>query len=327
MDEAAEDPDVQEMALTVYRVARDSAVLSTLIKAAENGKEVTVFMEVQARFDEESNLYWADRLEEAGVKTLYSMRGLKVHAKICLVTRKEGSSVRQYGYVGTGNFNEKTAKIYTDHWILTADERITNDLDQVFKFLSGEVEEPEVKHLLVAPFTLRKELKRLVREEAHAARSGRPSGVTLKLNALEDGKMVKELYDASVAGVPMEMIIRGICRLLQGIPDQSETIRVRSIIDRYLEHPRIYRFHAGGEELMYLGSADWMTRNLSRRIEVAIPVYDPEVKRQLTRLIDIQLSDNQKARSIAPDGSNPYLRNDEEPLRSQAAFRDFLAAL
>ncbi len=327
LDEAAEDPDVQEMALTVYRVARDSAVLSTLIKAAENGKEVTVFMEVQARFDEESNLYWADRLEEAGVKTLYSMRGLKVHAKICLVTRKEGSSVRQYGYVGTGNFNEKTAKIYTDHGILTADERITNDLDQVFKFLSGEVEEPEVKHLLVAPFTLRKELKRLVREEAHAARSGRPSGVTLKLNALEDGKMVKELYDASVAGVPMEMIIRGICRLLQGIPDQSETIRVRSIIDRYLEHPRIYRFHAGGEELMYLGSADWMTRNLSRRIEVAIPVYDPEVKRQLTRLIDIQLSDNQKARSIAPDGSNPYLRNDEEPLRSQAAFRDFLAAL
>jgi len=327
LDEAAEDPDVTAISLTVYRVARDSAVLSTLIKAAENGKKITVFMEVQARFDEESNLYWAERLEAAGVRTLYSMRGLKVHAKICLVARNEGAKVRHYGYVGTGNFNEKTAEIYTDHGILTADERITADLEQVFMFLAGEIEEPETQHLLVAPFTLRKGLKRLIKDEAKAAKQGLPSGITLKLNALEDTKMIRALYDASGDGVPMEIILRGICRLLQGVPGQSETISVRSIIDRYLEHPRIYRFHSGGEDRMYLASADWMKRNLSRRVEVAIPVYDPEVKRQLAKLLDIQLADNQKARSIEADGTNPYLRNDEAPLRAQAVFRDFVASL
>jgi len=327
LSEAAEDPQVQAIWLTVYRVAKDSDVLSALIEAAEMGKQVTVFMEVQARFDEESNLYWAERLEAAGVRILYSMRGLKVHAKICLVTRTEEAGTARYGYVGTGNFNEKTAKIYTDHGILTAHEGITADLEQVFQFLAGEIDEPETNHLLVAPFTLRKELTRLIEAEAEAARKGRASGITLKLNALEDTEMIRELYAASADGVPMEIIIRGICRLLQRLPGQSETIRVRSIIDRYLEHPRIYRFHGEGEDKMYLASADWMKRNLSRRIEVAIPVYDPEVKRQLGRLIEVQLADNQKARSIEPDGTNPYLRNEDEPLRAQSAFRDFLENL
>ncbi len=327
LDEAAGDPDVEELWLTVYRVANDSDVLTKLIKAAESGKKVTVFIEVQARFDEESNLNWAGRLEAAGVRTLYSMEGLKVHAKISLVSRCETDGLRLYGYVGTGNFNEKTAGVYTDHGIFTADERITADLVQVFRFLAGEIDEPKTHHLLVAPFTLRKGFNRLIDAEAQAAKEGRPSGMTLKMNALEDSKIIRRLYDASVAGVPIDIIVRGICRLVQGVPSQSETIRVRSILDRYLEHPRIYVFHSGGEERMYLASADLMKRNLSSRVEVAIPVYDPEVKRQLEALLQIQLADNQKARLVDPEGTNPYLRNGEDPVRSQEAFRNFLADL
>lgn len=327
LDEAAGDPDVEELWLTVYRVANDSDVLTKLIKAAESGKKVTVFIEVQARFDEESNLDWAGRLEAAGVRTFYSMAGLKVHAKISLVSRRETDGLRLYGYVGTGNFNEKTAGVYTDHGIFTADERITADLVQVFQFLAGEIDEPEIHHLLVAPFTLRKGFNRLIDAEAQAAKEGRPSGMTLKMNALEDSKIIRRLYDASVAGVPIDIIVRGICRLVQGVPGQSETIRVRSILDRYLEHPRIYVFHSGGEERMYLASADLMKRNLSSRVEVAIPVYDPEVKRQLEALLQIQLADNQKARLVDPEGTNPYLRNGADPVRSQEAFRNFLADL
>ncbi|MEX2048131.1 MAG: polyphosphate kinase 1 [Gemmatimonadota bacterium] len=327
LDEAAEDPNVEAIALTVYRVASDSGVLATLVKAAENGKTVTVFVEVQARFDEQTNLEWATRLEEAGVRTLYSMPGLKVHAKIALVTRREVGETRLYGYIGTGNFNEKTAGVYADHGVFTADERITTDLDQVFRFLTGEIAEPELHHLLVAPFTLRKSLTRLVRAEAEAAAAGREAGITLKLNALEDPKVIEELYDASAARVPIDVIVRGICRLVQGVPNQSDTIRLRSILDRYLEHARIYAFHAGGEERMYLASADWMHRNLSSRVEVAIPVYDPEVRRQLRTLLDLQLADNCKARSVEPDGTNPYLRTDGKPVRAQEAFREFLSAL
>jgi len=328
LDEAAEDPSVEELWLTVYRVARDSAVLTALVKAAENGKKVTVFMEVQARFDEGSNLQWADRLEAAGVRTLYSMRGLKVHAKLALVVRRIENARKLFAYVGTGNFNEKTAGIYADHGIFTCHEGITSDVEQVFRFLAGEVEEPETEHLLVAPFTMRKGFNRLIDHEADRAAAGQPSGITLKMNALEDEKIIKRLYVASVAGVPIDVIVRGICRLIPGVPGQSETIRVRSILDRYLEHARIYSFHHDGEQPMYLASADWMKRNLSRRVEVAIPVYDPEVRRQLQRLIDLQLADNRKARTIDASGSNPYAADPGgTPVRSQEAFRDFVAAL
>jgi len=328
LDEAASDPDVEELRLTVYRVARDSSVLSALIRAAESGKQVTVFMEVQARFDEESNLYWADRLEAAGVRTLYSMKGLKVHAKIALIVRRGAAGRELYAYVGTGNFNEKTARVYTDHGIFTCDERIIRDVEQVFRFLAGEVEEPVTEHLLVAPFTLRKGFNRLIQHEAERAASGLPSGMTLKLNALEDPKIIKRLYDASVAGVPIDIIVRGVCRLIPGVPSQSETIRARSILDRYLEHARIYRFHHDGEERLYVASADWMTRNLSRRVEVAIPIYDPEIRRQLERGLELQLADNTKARVIDAGGANAYARSDgAPPVRAQEAFRSYLAAL
>jgi polyphosphate kinase len=328
LEEAAADPGVGEIWLTVYRVAKDSSVLGALIRAAESGKRVTVFMEVQARFDEESNLHWADRLEAAGVRTLYSMKGLKVHAKIALIVKREVEGRTLYAYVGTGNFNEKTSRVYTDHGIFTCDERITRDVEQVFHFLAGEVDEPATEHLLVAPFTLRKGFNRLIEHEAVRAAAGQPSGITLKMNALEDRKIIARLYDASVAGVPIDLVVRGICRLVPGVPCQSETIRARSILDRYLEHARIYRFHHDGEERMYVASADWMARNLSHRIEVAIPIYDPEIKRQLERSLELQLADNTKARVIDAQGTNAYARDGDGPaVRAQEAFRDFLADL
>ena len=328
LEEAAADPDVEELWLTVYRVAKDSAVLGALIRAAEAGKRVTVFMEVQARFDEESNLDWADRLEAAGVRTLYSMKGLKVHAKIALVVRAGADGRERYAYVGTGNFNEKTSRVYTDHGVFTFDQRLANDVEQVFRFLSGEVAEPAAETLLVAPFTLRSGFDRLIEHETERAAAGLPSGITLKMNALEDPRIIRRLYDASVAGVPIDIIVRGICRLVPGVKGQSETIRVRSILDRYLEHARIYRFHHDGEDLMYLASADWMTRNLSRRVEVAMPVDDPAIRTQLQRVLEIQLADNTKARMIDEAGTNTYLRgNGTAPVRAQEAFRDYLASL
>jgi len=327
LNEAAANPEVEEVWLTVYRVARDSSVLNALIRAAQNGKRVTVFMEVQARFDEESNLYWAERLEAAGVRTLYSMQGLKVHAKIALVVCREEGERRLYAYVGTGNFNEKTSRVYTDHGIFTCDPRITHDVEQVFRFLAGEVQEPHTEHLLVAPFTLRKTFNRLIEHEAECAAEGRPSGMTLKMNSLEDAKIIERLYEASCAGVPIDIIVRGICRLVPGVRGQSETIRVRSILDRYLEHARIYRFHHDGEERLYLASADWMKRNLSHRVEVAIPVYDPEVRRQLEHVLALQLADNRKARIIDVGGRSPYARDEGAPLRAQEAFRGFVAGL
>lgn len=328
LDEAARDADVEEVWLTVYRVAKDSSVLNALIAAARAGKRVTVFMEVQARFDEESNLYWAERLEAAGVRILYSMQGLKVHAKMAFVMSREQKERRLYAYLSTGNFNEKTARAYTDHGIVTCDPRITNDVEQVFRFLAREMEEPRTEHLLVAPFSLRSGFEQLIAHEAERAVSGKPSGITMKLNSLEDEKMVERLYEASCAGVPMDIIVRGICRLMPGVRGQSETIRVRSILDRYLEHARVYRFHHDGEERLYLASADWMKRNLSRRVEVAVPIYDAEIRRQLELALALQLADNLKARVIDASGTNPYARaEDAAPIRSQEVFRDFVASL
>ncbi len=327
LEEAADDPDVEEVWMTVYRVARDSDVLNALIRAAGNGKRVTVFMEVQARFDEESNLVWSDRLGTAGVRTLFSMKGLKVHAKIALIVRREGDARKRYAYVGTGNFNEKTARVYADHGVFTCDERVTLDVEEVFRFLAGEVDEPRTEHLLVAPFTLRKRFNRLIEHEARRASEGEPSGITLKMNALEDRKIIKRLYEASASGVPVEILVRGICRLVPGVPGQSETIRARSILDRYLEHARIYLFLRDGEERMYLSSADWMTRNLSHRVEVALPVYDSDVRAQLRTSLELQLADNRKARWIDGAGTSPYVRSDGPAVRSQEAFRAYLAGL
>ncbi len=323
--EAAADPAVEEIWITLYRVARDSAVATALIEAAGAGKKITAFVEVKARFDEESNLDWAERMEAAGVRTLYSMPGLKVHAKLLLIVRREGEDRRAYAYLGTGNFNEKTARIYADHALLTADPDLTGEVRTVFQFLAGREKKPQFKHLMVAPFDLRKRLYRLVAREARAARAGRPAGMTLKMNSLEDPKIIARLYEASRAGVDTRLIVRGICRLIPGVRRQSETISARSIVDRFLEHARVFIFENRGKPLVWMASADWMTRNLSRRIEVAFPIRDPALQAEIRTIIDLQLADNQKARVLDAAQSNSYIRAGQSPVRSQIATYAHLA--
>jgi len=318
LEEAARDPDVEEVWITLYRVARDSAVAEALIHAAEAGKKVTAFVELKARFDEESNLAWAERMERAGVHTLYSMPGFKVHAKLALIARREAGGTRHYAYLGTGNFNERTARIYTDLGLLTADARITGEVRAVFGFLAGKSRQPHFEHLLVAPFNMRKRVNRLIDGEANAARSGEASGMLLKMNSLEDRKTIDRLYDAAAAGVPIRMIVRGICCMETGRAGLSETVSARSIVDRFLEHARIWVFANGGQPLTYLASADWMTRNLSRRVEVAFPIYDERIDREIHALIDLQLADNQKARSLDAHTRNQFVRDPaSRPVRAQ----------
>jgi polyphosphate kinase len=317
LEEAGKDPAVESIAITLYRVANESSVVQALIDAAENGKQVTAFVEVKARFDEELNLLWAERMEAAGVRTLYSIPGLKVHAKLALIVRREDGKRRRYAYLGTGNFNEKTARLYTDHALLTADRDLTVEVQRVFRFLAGELEEPRFEHLMVAPFDLRKRFYRLIEREILAAVKGKPAGMILKMNSLEDDRIIARLYRASRAGVPIDMIVRGICCLVPGVPGMSETIRVRSIVDRFLEHGRIYLFENGAKPLYWLASADWMNRNLSRRVEVAFPVRDPALQQELRTILDLQLADNQKARIIDELQSNRYARTGGPPVRAQ----------
>ncbi len=307
LEEAAGDPQVEEIWMTLYRVSRDSAVAHALLKAAERGKRVTAFVEIKARFDEQSNLDWAARMEAAGVAVFYSKPGIKVHTKLALVARREDARLRHYAYLGTGNFNEKTARIYADHGLLTTDPRLADEVRQIFAYLDGEVEEPVFEHLLVAPFYLRKAFYRLIEYEIEQACQGHEAGMLLKMNSLEDRKIINRLYEASRAGVDIRMIVRGICCLAPGVPGQSETIRVTSIIDRFLEHARVYAFHHGGEERFYLASADWMKRNLSRRVEVAFPLYDPDVRRDLRAVLALQLADNTSARVIDAGQQNAFV--------------------
>jgi polyphosphate kinase len=318
LEEAARDPDVESIWITLYRVARDSAVAEALIHAAEAGKKVTAFVELKARFDEESNLAWAERMERAGVRTLYSMPGLKVHAKLALVERVEAAGRRFYAWLGTGNFNERTARIYTDLGLLTADPRLTEEVRRVFAFLAGELRHPQFEQLLVAPFNMRKRVNRLIDGEADAARAGEPSGMLLKMNSLEDRKTIDRLYGAAAAGVPVSMIVRGICCMETGRTDLSESVSARSIVDRFLEHARIWIFANGGQPLTYLASADWMTRNLSRRVEVAFPIHDEQIDREIHALIDLQLADNVKARSLDASTRNEFVRDPAtRPIRAQ----------
>jgi polyphosphate kinase len=307
-EEAAADPAVEEVYCTLYRVARDSAVVQRLIAAAEAGKRVEVFVEVKARFDEENNLTWAGRMEEAGVRVHYSMPGLKVHAKLALFARREDGALRDYAYLGTGNFNEKTARVYADHALLTADRRLTADVRRVFAFLTGEDEEPRFEHLLVAPFTLREGVNDFIAREAEQAREGRRGAIYAKMNALEDEDMIEQLYAASQAGVDVRLMVRAILRLVPGVEGVSEGIRARAIVDRFLEHARVWRFHTGGEDRLYLASADWMKRNLSHRVEAAFPIYDPGLRAELEAILDLQWADDTKARVLDAEQSNAYHR-------------------
>jgi polyphosphate kinase len=320
--EAAKDPAVTDVSITLYRVARKSEVAKALLKAAKNGKRVTVVVELKARFDEESNIRWAEKLERAGAVVIYGVPELKVHAKLLLVTRQEAGQPRHYAYLSTGNFNEDTSHVYADHGLFTADERLTTEAARIFDFFrSGQPPAP-FGHLLVAPFELRQRLSHFIDAEIERARAGQDAYIILKLNALQDEGMIRKLYEASQAGVRVELLIRGISCLVPGAAGQSENIQQRGIVDRYLEHARVYVFGNGGQERVYVASADWMTRNLDRRVEVAFPIYDADVRREVRYLLDLQRQDNQKSR----DWQNHYLREGaaDKPLRAQQATYDYL---
>ncbi|PJB00570.1 MAG: polyphosphate kinase 1 [Ignavibacteriales bacterium CG_4_9_14_3_um_filter_30_11] len=326
LDESANDPSVKSIKITLYRTSSDSKIIKALINAAKNKKAVTVFVEVKARFDEESNFKNADELEKAGVKVLYSFPGLKVHCKICLINKTENERNKYYAYLSTGNFNENTSKIYSDFGFFTADDRITEDVVKVFSLLEQKIKMPEFEHLLVAPFYLRNEFINKIDNEIKNALKGKEAKITLKLNSLEDKKIIKKLYNASQAGVKIKIIVRGICCLIPGVVGLSENIIVISIIDRYLEHSRVYIFHNNGSEDIYLASADWMTRNFKRRIEIAFPIYSDHTRKILKELIAIQLNDNVKARKINIKQSNPFVKsNSVKKIRSQYEIYEYLS--
>ena len=325
--EAANDPKVSSISITLYRVAPKSAVAKALIKAVKNGKQVTAVVELKARFDEESNMHWAEKLQRAGAHVIFTPAELKCHAKLLLITRREGEgdALRRYTYLSSGNFNEATAGLYADHALFTAQAEIGADADQVFRYFQSGTAPTHLKHLLVAPFTLRTQLLKLIAAEAARARKGKEAYIILKMNALEDPGMIAALYEASQAGVRIELLIRGIGCLLPGQPGLSENISQRGIVDRYLEHARIYVFANGGEEKVYLSSADWMTRNLDRRVEAAFPLLDEAMRAEVRHLLDLERADNEKAR----DFDNHLLHSAEgEPLvRAQEAEYQYLKKL
>jgi len=325
--EAAFDPKVEAIKITQYRVAENSAVINTLISAAQNGKKVTVFVELKARFDEENNLSTAERMKQAGIKIIYSIPGLKVHAKVAVILRKEsekGNKRRNYAYLSTGNFNEKTAKIYSDIALLTTNREIIKDINQVFDVLEGTEENPEFRHLLVARFNMIDELKRMIRQETEHVKAGRRGYIVLKMNGLHDQNMINELYQASENGVEIDLIVRGICCLVPNQP-YSRNIRVTRIVDMFLEHSRIWYFYNDGAEDLYLTSADWMRRNLNRRIETAFPILDPKLKQQIIDILNIQLKDNVKACLLDENLQNNFKWDDNpEKTRAQIAIYNYL---
>jgi polyphosphate kinase len=315
-NEAAIDPDVKEIYVTLYRVASGSQIVNALISAARNGKKVTVLVELKARFDEENNIRWAKRMKDAGVKIIYSIPGLKVHAKIALVKRRRGLHWDHIGLMATGNFNESTARFYTDHVLLTAHKEMTQEMELLFMYLQTR-QQPQsygfipFKQLLVAQFNLLDRFKGMIDREIGFAKAGKRAGITIKLNNLQEKAMIEKLYEAGEAGVEIELIIRGICCL---VPGHSPNITLRRIVDRYLEHARIFIFHNGGNEEIYLGSADWMNRNLHRRIEVCFPVYGTELKKQVKDILALQLADNTNAVILDDEMNNiPVTRGANEP--------------
>lgn len=325
---AAKDPAVKSIKITQYRVAKDSRIVNSLVKAAHRGKDVTAFVEVKARFDEEINIQSAEEMQKAGVKVLYSLPGLKVHAKIALITRLEAGKLKKYAYLSTGNFNEKTAKLYTDYGLFTVNEELTEEVEKVFEYLEGKDPGYQFKHLLVAQYGMRQGFQALIENEIENAKKGLPAAITIKLNSLEDERIIKKLYDASEAGVRVLMIVRGICCLIPGMKEMSENISGISIVDRFLEHDRVYIFNNAGNEKIFLSSADWMKRNLSRRIEVAFPIYDPDLKKQVRNIIDIKLADNVKARVIDEKQQNLFRElTESEKHRSQYEIHEYLKSL
>ena len=328
VEAAASDPKVLAIKQTLYRTSADSPIVRALIRAAEGGKQVVVVVEIKARFDEAANIAWAKRLEESGVHVVYGLVGLKTHAKLTLAVRREGDRIRRYCHLGTGNYNPSTARIYTDLGLLTARDALTADVARVFDFLTSLSRPPKMEKMLVAPFDMLPRLVALVRREADHARAGRPARIIAKMNALADESVIEALYDASQAGVSIDLIVRGICLLKPGLPGVSERIRVTSIVGRFLEHSRIYWFENGGQPDVLIGSADWMPRNLRHRVEVLFPVEDPALKDRLRHeILGTYLADRVKARRILPDGTHERLGAGpgEAALNAQVALLEIAA--
>lgn len=317
LQEAALDPKVKSIHINLYRVAQNSQIINALISAAKNGKNVTTIVELQARFDEENNIYWSNILKENGVKIMFGIPNMKVHSKLILISRTNGEEMDYIAHIGTGNFHEGTAKIYGDTSLLTSNPNITREVKRVFELFYNTLDRTVFRELLVSPFNTRRKFIQLIEDEIKAAKAKKEAKITIKLNNLVDSKLIKKLYDASKAGVKIKLIIRGICALVPGVKNLSENIEVISIVDRFLEHARVMIFHNNGDPKYYISSADWMGRNLDKRIEVTTPIYDSEAKRTIQSMIDIQLSDNQKARHIDDRQSNKYVKNDKDPIRSQ----------
>ena len=320
LTEAAEDPDVISIKMTLYRVAKQSKVVEALIEAAENGKEVVVLVELRARFDEENNIEWSRRLEDAGCQVIYGLDGYKVHSKLCLITRKNAGQIEYITQIGTGNYNEKTSRLYTDLSLMTSNVEIGLEASNVFQALSkGEVVE-HTGHLLVAPKCLQNKVLDMLDEEIAHAKNGEEAYAGFKLNSLTDKKIIDKLIEASEAGVKIDMIIRGICCLIPGVKGKTENIRIISIVGRFLEHSRIYIFGSKDRRKYYIASADFMTRNTIRRVEVAAPVYNDKLKTKLQKMFDVMLSDNQKARKLEADGNYHRVSNDLTPVNAQEYF-------
>lgn len=323
--QAAFDPTVNTIKINIYRVAKKSRIVSSLIDAANNGKQVTVVVELAARFDEAANIKWAKRLTEAGVKVVFGVSTLKIHSKLCLITRKEGGKNVRYSHIGTGNFHEKTAKIYTDFSLLTKDPELTQEVENIFDFIEHPYRQFEFNHLIVSPTNCRQALYRLIDAEIASANQGKPAAITVKVNNLVDRGLITRLYTASSAGVKIRMLIRGMCALVPGIEGLSDNIQIISIVDRFLEHPRTFIFHSNGEEKTYISSADWMTRNIDNRIEIGCPIYHPKLKKIIKDIFEIQFRDTTKARIIDKEQKNEYVkRGNRRKIRSQIAVYDYL---
>ena len=324
--QASYDPKVVSIKINIYRVASHSRVINSLIDAANNGKSVTVVVELKARFDEANNIKWASRLTDAGVKVQFGLPTLKIHSKLCLVTRKEGDRYVRYAHIGTGNFNEKTAKVYTDFALFTVNPAIANEVESVFEFIEYPYTRPTFNYLLVSPLNARERITSMIDREITNAKNGQPAYIHLKINNLVDKLLIQKLYEASQAEVKIRAVVRGMCSLMPGIKGLSENIYITSVVDRFLEHPRVMIFCNGGDEELYITSADWMTRNLDYRIEVGALVLDKKLHQRIRNIVTLQEKDNRKARVIDPQQRNFYAptNNGDEIIRSQMAIHDYL---
>ena len=321
--EAALDPTVETIKITIYRLAEVSHIASSLINAVKNGKQVTVQIELQARFDEQANIGYAEQLQREGVKLIFGVAGLKVHCKICIVERREHLKLKKYSIITTGNFNESTARIYTDYTLFTANQKIGKELNKVFAFFEVNYKIKAYKHLIVSPHYTRTAIYNLIENEILNTQQGKKSGIKLKLNSLSDKKIIDKLYAASRAGVKIQLIVRGICCLVLGVKGMSENIEVISVVDKFLEHPRLYIFENEGTPKVYISSADFMRRNLDTRVEISCPIYDPQIKEEILETFDICWSDNVKARRVSEKQDNLYRKNKNPKVRSQFALYQY----